>query len=108
MARRKCGRPLLTALRVRATMPFCRQQIQHQAMTPAKSGDAAGKPAKGHTTPKRTMMPFVRELVRPYRHWLAIVLAAMLVETLMSLAAPWPLKLVLDDALGAHKLPAVL
>ena len=48
------------------------------------------------------MMPFVRELgVRPYRSWLIIVLAAMLVETLMSLAAPWPLKLVLDDALGA-------
>jgi subfamily B ATP-binding cassette protein MsbA len=32
----------------------------------------------------------------------------MLVETLMSLAAPWPLKLVLDDALGTHKLPAAL
>lgn len=28
------------------------------------------------------MMPFVHELVRPYRHWLVIVLAAMLVETL--------------------------
>ena len=54
------------------------------------------------------MMPFVRSLIRPYRGWLAIVLAAMLVETLMSLAAPWPLKLVLDDALGAHKLPAAL
>jgi ABC-type multidrug transport system fused ATPase/permease subunit len=54
------------------------------------------------------MMPFVRELVRPYRGWLTIVLLAMLVETLMSLAAPWPLKLVLDDALGAHKLPAAL
>jgi ABC-type multidrug transport system fused ATPase/permease subunit len=54
------------------------------------------------------MMPFVRALVRPYRGWLAIVFAAMLVETLMSLAAPWPLKLVLDDALGAHKLPAAL
>ena len=53
-------------------------------------------------------MPFVRSLIRPYRGWLAIVLAAMLVETLMSLAAPWPLKLVLDDALGAHKLPAAL
>ena len=29
----------------------------------------------------------------------------MLVEIAMSLAAPWPLKLVLDDALGHHKLP---
>jgi subfamily B ATP-binding cassette protein MsbA len=54
------------------------------------------------------MLPFVRELLRPYGGWLAIVLAAMIVETLMSLAAPWPLKIVLDDALGAHKLPAWL
>jgi subfamily B ATP-binding cassette protein MsbA len=29
----------------------------------------------------------------------------MLVEVAMSLAAPWPLKLVLDDALGKHHLP---
>jgi ABC-type multidrug transport system fused ATPase/permease subunit len=47
-------------------------------------------------------------LVKPYRAWLLIVLAAMLVEILMSLAAPWPLKLVLDDALGAHHLPSWL
>ena len=29
----------------------------------------------------------------------------MLVEIAMSLAAPWPLKLVIDDALGNHHLP---
>jgi subfamily B ATP-binding cassette protein MsbA len=29
----------------------------------------------------------------------------MVVETAMSLAAPWPLKLILDNALGHHKLP---
>ena len=34
-----------------------------------------------------------------------IVFIAMLVEIAMSLAAPWPLKLVLDDALGNHQLP---
>jgi ABC-type multidrug transport system fused ATPase/permease subunit len=33
------------------------------------------------------------------------VFIAMLVEIAMSLAAPWPLKLVLDDALVHHKLP---
>ncbi len=54
---------------------------------------------------RHAMMPFVRELVRPYGGWLVIVFAAMMVETLMSLAAPWPLKLVLDDALGHHRLP---
>ena len=51
------------------------------------------------------MLSLVRDLVRPYRGWLVVVFAAMMVETLMSLAAPWPLKLVLDDALGHHQLP---
>jgi subfamily B ATP-binding cassette protein MsbA len=52
-----------------------------------------------------TMLTLVRELIRPYRGWLVVVFAAMMVETLMSLAAPWPLKLILDDALGNHRLP---
>ena len=50
------------------------------------------------------MLKFVRELIRPYRGRLAIILLAMLVETLMSLASPWPLKYILDDVVGtAHK-----
>jgi ABC-type multidrug transport system fused ATPase/permease subunit len=51
------------------------------------------------------MSRLVTDLLRPYRRWLAIVFAAMLVEIAMSLAAPWPLKLVIDDALGNHHLP---
>jgi ABC-type multidrug transport system fused ATPase/permease subunit len=51
------------------------------------------------------MSRLVFELVRPYRGWLSIVFAAMLVEIGTSLAAPWPLKLVIDDALGSHHLP---
>jgi ABC-type multidrug transport system fused ATPase/permease subunit len=51
------------------------------------------------------MSRLVLELVRPYRGWLAIVFAAMLVEIGTTLAAPWPLKLVIDDALGSHHLP---
>ena len=50
-------------------------------------------------------MAFVLGLVRPYRGWLLIVLAAMLVETAMSLAAPWPLKVIIDSVLGHHPLP---
>ena len=50
----------------------------------------------------------VLQLLRPYHGWLLIVFIAMLVEIAMSLAAPWPLKLVLDDALGHHKLPEIL
>jgi ABC-type multidrug transport system fused ATPase/permease subunit len=51
------------------------------------------------------MTRLVIDLLRPYRSWLAVVFAAMLVEIATSLAAPWPLKLVLDDALGKHHLP---
>ena len=36
-------------------------------------------------------------LVRPYWTWLLAVVGAMLVETAMGLASPWPLKIVLDS-----------
>lgn len=51
------------------------------------------------------MARLVLDLIRPYRVSLAIVFVAMLVEIAASLAAPWPLKLVIDDALGNHHLP---
>jgi len=51
------------------------------------------------------MIRLVARLLRPYRGWVAIVLIATLVETAMSLAAPWPLKIILDNVLGGHKLP---
>jgi subfamily B ATP-binding cassette protein MsbA len=51
------------------------------------------------------MLRLIRNLVRPYRGSLAIVLAAMLVETLSSLAAPWPLKAVLDNVVTGKRLP---
>ncbi len=53
----------------------------------------------------RALSRLVLGLLRPYRGWLLIVFIAMLVEIAMSLAAPWPLKIVLDDALVHHKLP---
>jgi len=51
------------------------------------------------------MTSLVLDLIRPYRAWLVIVFAAMLVETAMSLAGPWPLKVVIDNVLSGHKLP---
>ena len=51
------------------------------------------------------MTSLVLELLRPYHGWLLIVFVAMLAEIAMSLAAPWPLKIVLDDALGKHRSP---
>src|SRR5260370_39171739 len=56
----------------------------------------------------RGMFAFVLELVRPYRKWLIVVLIAMIVETVMSIAAPWPLKVILDNVVGKHKLPEFL
>jgi subfamily B ATP-binding cassette protein MsbA len=47
----------------------------------------------------------VVQLIRPYRNILIIILLAMLVETAMSLAAPWPLKIIIDSVAGNHKLP---
>jgi hypothetical protein len=39
------------------------------------------------------MVPFIRQLARPYRGSLIVILIAMLVETAMGLAGPWPSKL---------------
>jgi ABC-type multidrug transport system fused ATPase/permease subunit len=61
---------------------------------------SATEPTQG-TQLTRLVLGFLR----PYRGWLLIVFIAMLVEIAMSLAAPWPLKLVIDDAFGHHRLP---
>jgi ABC-type multidrug transport system fused ATPase/permease subunit len=47
----------------------------------------------------------IRDIVRPYRGSLALVLCAMIVETLMSLAGPWPLKVILDNVVSGKPLP---
>jgi ABC-type multidrug transport system fused ATPase/permease subunit len=50
------------------------------------------------------MLAFINGLVRPYRRTLAVIFLAMLLETVMSLAAPWPLKIILDSVVNNHKL----
>jgi ABC-type multidrug transport system fused ATPase/permease subunit len=47
----------------------------------------------------------ILSLVRPYRATLFVILLAMLIQTAMSVAAPWPLKIILDNVVGSHKLP---
>ena len=54
------------------------------------------------------MISLLHTLIRPYRANLFFILCAMLVQTLMSLAAPWPLKIILDNVAGSHKLPSWL
>jgi ABC-type multidrug transport system fused ATPase/permease subunit len=52
------------------------------------------------------MTRLILELVRPYRWIIAFILTAMLIQTAMSLAAPWPLKVILDNVVVAkHPLP---
>ncbi len=50
------------------------------------------------------MFRLIRSLVRPYRGTLCVILLAMLVQTAMSVAGPWPLKIILDNVVGTHKL----
>jgi ABC-type multidrug transport system fused ATPase/permease subunit len=50
------------------------------------------------------LIRLIRSLVRPYRGTLLIILMAMLVQTTMSVAGPWPLKIILDNVVGSHKL----
>src|SRR6201997_1021111 len=49
--------------------------------------------------------PLLRELLRPRRRSIAVILAVTLVQMAMSLAAPWPLKVVLDNVVGRRPPP---
>jgi ABC-type multidrug transport system fused ATPase/permease subunit len=51
------------------------------------------------------MPPLLRELLRPHRRTIAVILAALLVQMAMSLAAPWPLKVILDNVVASHRPP---
>jgi ABC-type multidrug transport system fused ATPase/permease subunit len=50
------------------------------------------------------MMSLIWDLLGPYRGSLAIILATMLVQSVMTLAAPWPLKIVIDNVVVGRKL----
>src|SRR5690349_12209514 len=51
------------------------------------------------------MRRLVVDLARPYRGRLVIILLAMMVETATSLGGPWPLKIVIDNAIGGRPAP---
>ena len=54
------------------------------------------------------MLRFSIRLVRPYWRWLIVVAVALVVETVMSLAQPWPLKIVLDSVFGSEPVPTLV
>ncbi len=72
-----------------------------ESLAPEPTAASAPNPARPAVAKGR----LIRQLLRPYRGWLVIILVAMLVQTAMSLAAPWPLKIILDNVVGTHKPP---
>ena len=62
----------------------------------------------GGSRRSKNMVRFVLGLAAPYRLFLSIIFIAMILETLMSLAAPWPLKIIVDNVVGKHSLPEYL
>lgn len=56
----------------------------------------------------QSITSLVLKQVAPYKKWLVLIFVAMLVETLMGLAAPWPLKIIIDSVIGNHPLPGWL
>ncbi|WKG06210.1 ABC transporter ATP-binding protein [Mycolicibacterium sp. HK-90] len=53
-------------------------------------------------------MRLILELMRPYRLLVAGIFAVLLIQIATGLAAPWPLKVVLDSVVGHHPLPGWL
>ncbi|MUL74962.1 ABC transporter ATP-binding protein [Mycolicibacterium sp. CBMA 226] len=52
------------------------------------------------------MPPLLRELLLAHRRLIAVILGTTLVSMLMSLALPWPLKVVLDNVVAGDPPPA--
>jgi len=75
------------------------------AATAPSSGAAPAMSSPDVQAKSASMSRFILDLIRPYRGWLAIVFAAMVVETAMSLAGPWPIKVIIDNVVGSHPLP---
>jgi subfamily B ATP-binding cassette protein MsbA len=58
--------------------------------------------------PTKNLAKLVWSMVRPYKRWMLIIFLAMLLETAMSLATPWPVKIIIDNVIGHRALPAWL
>ena len=64
--------------------------------TPPRSSTVAPTPTHPSTRRSRTLRGFLR----PYRGSLSLASGLILVETLLDLAWPWPLKMAVDNAIG--------
>lgn len=54
------------------------------------------------------LMRLVLQQVRPYKKWLLLIFLAMLTGSLVDIATPWPLKIIIDNVIGRQPLPSWL
>jgi ATP-binding cassette, subfamily B, bacterial len=71
--------------------------------TPASTHPTTPTPAHP-ATPRPTRSRSLRRFLRPYRGSLSLASLLILVETMIDLARPWPLKLAVDNAIGGQPL----
>jgi ABC-type multidrug transport system fused ATPase/permease subunit len=74
----------------------------------SKDHDKKSKPKDPTVVLKKSsksLSSLVIELIKPHKKWLLVIFIAMLLETAMSLLAPWPLKIIIDNVVGHHALP---
>jgi hypothetical protein len=77
------------------------------AATPSQTRPATPRPTSPLSS-RPTRLRSLRRFLRPYRGSLSLASGLILVETLIDLARPWPLKLVVDNAIGGQPLGGVL
>lgn len=84
-----CVASLVAGLVVRARLARC-------PVASVSAASTAGPPTWG---------PLARAMLAPDRGLAGLGIWLMIVDTLLALAAPWPLMLVVDYGLGHHRLP---
>ena len=75
-------------------------------LTGATLGTASAVPAEtpGSTGSLRRQLRLLR-YARPHARGLSLMLVAMLADVALNLARPWPLALLIDYVIGAHRIP---
>jgi ATP-binding cassette, subfamily B, bacterial len=73
-------------------------------MSPPTSPLSAAAPTEAGAPATRAPRRSLRGFLKPYRSTLSLVSGLTLVETLLDLARPWPLKLAVDNAIGGRPL----
>ena len=77
------------------------------ATSPSQTRPATPRPTSPLSS-RPTRLRSLRRFLRPYRGSLSLASGLILVETLIDLARPWPLKLAVDNAIGGQPLGGVL